>query len=216
MKKISALFIFFMLTSCGNFFKDKPDDISASADASIAGQVEFSEVRTKIFVRYCIECHVQYGAYKFVKQEVTAIQSSVSSNRMPKNAPPLSSELKALLSQWINDGAIDSSQGAPVPDLEVGDLLLPTWDSLQAKIFIPKCVVCHSPNGQAKWIDLTNRKAMTVTLLKHINFNNPEASNLMIRLRDPEEPMPPYSSNIPVLTREEADVVVDWINRGLP
>jgi hypothetical protein len=52
--------------------------------------------------------------------------------------------------------------------------LLPTWESLSKNIFIPKCVVCHNPSGQAPWIDVSNREGMAKTLIKHINFKDIE------------------------------------------
>lgn len=216
-----------LLVACGNFFDPKheaqlnnPNNPSGENETNMT--IPFSEVRAKIFEPHCTLCHSEYGNYFFVKQDVNAILAAVLQNRMPDDAPPLDGELKKLLTNWINQGAPEFVQGgentsspqpAPIDELQA------TWDSLHKRIFVPKCTICHSPEGEAPWVDLTSREAMSKTLIaEHINFQKPEESNLIFRLRHKEAPMPPLPpfSNIPQLTEGEIEIVLEWIKRGLP
>ena len=82
-------------------------------------------------------------------------------------------------------------------------------------VFVPKCQVCHNENGQASFLDLSSRE---VFLANDFLFDteNPGGSYLVEVIEDPEEPMPPTWSNIPVLTDEEKQKVREWIGAGLP
>lgn len=219
MKLIFFLAFSTCIVGCGNFFRDKspagPDLIS-----STKASVDFAEVKNRVLTPHCLTCHSNYANFVSVKSSATAILSAVEQDRMPKNAPPLPEDLKNLLRTWVAEGAnefLDSALGETMPEEEVSGLV-PTWSSLSVRIFEPKCLVCHSPGGQAPWVDFSSRAAMAKTLIKHINFKNPEESNLIVRLTDPEEPMPPPppQSNITQLTLEEVQVVIEWINAGLP
>jgi uncharacterized membrane protein len=212
--------IVFLTSACGNFFDSKtaPAPNSPSEIPGSGSTILFAEVREKIFVPFCIQCHVQYGDYTFVQQDLKNIKTAVNQNRMPKNQSPLSSEQKQLLAEWISSGAQNEAVVSVQPPTAEPQGLQPTWDSLYKNIFVPKCVVCHSPTGPANWVDVSSRAGMTKTLLKHIDFKNIENSNLILRLKDPEEPMPPLppDSNIPQLTTEEVQIVIEWIEAGLP
>lgn len=221
--RIFILYSFaFIVSACGNFLKEKNPNNNQNVSQSLPVEtLNFDKVRAQIFVPYCISCHLQYGDYKFVKKDLTGIQASINQNRMPKNAPPLSSELKQVLNSWIQAGAPeqDIAQVNPNPSPSPQpptDTLVATWDSIFENIMVPKCVVCHNPNGQAKWVDVSSRKGMSKTLLKHINFKKPEDSYLIARLQDVEEPMPPLSSNLSMLNAQEVQVIIEWIENGLP
>lgn len=224
MRIIFFLIFILSITACGNFFRDKTNpgaSFSGESGSITKGTIEFAEVKQKIFDPHCVKCHSNYVNFASVKQSISNILNSVEQNRMPKNAPPLAEELKNLLRSWIAEGAnetlTDDTQNQPNDD-DDDTLLKPTWASLNLHIFDSKCLVCHRPGGQAPWIDFSNRASMAKTLLKHIDFKNPEESNLVLRLRDPEEPMPPLppQSTIPQLTEEEVLVVIEWIKAGVP
>jgi uncharacterized membrane protein len=213
----------FTLLGCGNFFRDKNNlagSISGEGGSSAVATIDFAEVKQKIFEPHCVKCHSNYANFLSVKQNLSGILNSIEQNRMPKNSSPLTEDLKNILRTWFAEGANETlDQGSSnEPTADDITILKPTWDYLSLHIFEPKCLVCHSPVGKAPWIDFSNRASMAKTLLKHIDFKNPEESNLVIRLRDTEEPMPPLppQSAIPQLTEEEVVVVVEWIKAGLP
>jgi cytochrome c5 len=223
MKLLFYFILSLTLFGCGNFFRDKTNssaNIAGDGESVTKVTVDFSEVKQRIFEPHCVKCHSNYANFASVKQSISNILGSIEQNRMPKNAQPLGDDLKNLLRTWIAEGAnenlMEDSQTEPTD--EDPTVLKPTWTSLSLHVFEPKCLVCHSPVGKAPWIDFSNRATMAKTLIKHIDFKNPDDSNLVIRLRDSEEPMPPLppQSTIPQLSEDEILVVVEWIKAGVP
>jgi hypothetical protein len=219
------LLIFFnvgiFLFSCGNFVDKKSDQSAIDLSAQDDSRLDFSTVKQTIFAARCISCHQQYSNYQGVVRELNAIQSAVASNRMPKSGGPLTDNQKAILAAWISQGAPDQIDGTMEPNLP--ESLAPTWNSLSENVIVPKCLVCHNPQGQAKFLDLSNRQAIFNARnriyggeFKFLDFENPDNSYLMQVLNDQEEPMPPVWSNIPRLTIDELKTIKQWISLGLP
>lgn len=219
-KILSHLFVLILIASCGNYRKIK--EFNEGFDSRILSltNIDFETIKKEVLEPKCISCHKQYKNYPNVKSEISAIVSAINSDRMPKNSPPLSSSLKGLVQKWAEQGAPENSDGSsttPLPELR------PTWNSLSQNIIIPKCVVCHNPNGQAKFLDLTSRQ----TIYDHrnrefdggtklIDLENPKQSYLIEILKDTFEPMPPIESRIPRLKDSEIELVIEWIKQGLP
>jgi mono/diheme cytochrome c family protein len=172
----------------------------------------FSEVRAKIFSPACAECHLQYEEYEYVRDDAAKIQSAVNENRMPKRFP-LTADLKDLLNRWIEGGAPRDPETVTA---EPEKPLTADWESLRRRIFVPKCLVCHNPQGQAPWINLSDRASAVKTLLPFINLAKPEDSYLMERLSSTEEPMPPFEYSLEQLNAEEIALVLQWLALGLP
>lgn len=216
-----SLLIALNLASCGNYEESKGFIESAVIGLDTTKAISFADVKAEIFSAKCTSCHIQYEQYSGVVRDLAAIRSAVDSNRMPKNSAPLSGAQKALLFAWMDAGAPDTVDGGNT-DPTLGDELAPTWASLSQNIFYPKCTACHNPNGQASFLDLSTRQAWFeardrdfggITLL---DFENPGDSYVVEVINDPYEPMPPVWSNIPVLSGEEKDAIIEWIRRGLP
>lgn len=68
-------------------------------------RVTFTEIQAQIFSPHCVRCHSGFSGYAQVAASLGAIRSAIDSNRMPRNAPPLDSNLKLMLAQWIEAGA---------------------------------------------------------------------------------------------------------------
>lgn len=211
-----------LLGSCGNY--DEGTSSSQGFREVSEIQASFATVSSQIFVPHCIRCHQQYENYESVKIESNQILAAVLSNRMPKNASPLSDDLKALLAGWIQAGAPFSNQDDAPPIKVPSDELLPTWESLSQKVIIPKCVVCHNPNGQASFLDLSTKQAFFENRdrdffgQKLLDFDQPQDSFLISIITDEFEPMPPLPpiSNIGRLSEKEVDTLIEWIKKGIP
>ena len=141
--------------------------------------------------------------------------------RMPKGDAPLSADLRGALAGWVAAGAPKSRDvsSPPPPPTE----LRPNWISISEKIVFPKCVACHNSQGQAKFLDLSDRQLIFNSRdrvfssgSKLIDFDSAESSYLIQILKDEIEPMPPVSSRIDRLTDAEIDVIREWIRLGLP
>lgn len=210
----------FVLSACGNYdqIKDTGDDTNLSLSAP-----DFKGVRAAILEPRCITCHQQYGSYASVRRELSAIQVAVATDRMPKQGGALSNGQKRLLNAWVSAGAPERAgeirpPPAPLP-------LAPTWTSLSEGVIVPRCLICHNPRGQARFLDLSTRQMIfnardrlfgVAPKKRLLNFEDPDASYLLEVLRDPEEPMPPPASKIPRLNTEEIETLKIWIGLGLP
>ena len=228
--KISFLItLVFLLFSCGSYFekKDQGSPAIPSPDQKLnqVSEIAFETVKKKIFEPSCIKCHQNYGFYESVKQDLNSIVQNVETDRMPKNASPLTAEQKKLLVEWVADGAknVVTAGEKPRPDEPVSDdKLLASWTSLSRKIFFSRCTTCHSPNGEAKFLDLSTRQKIYEAGSRKfegqalLNFEKPEQSYLLDVIQDPVEPMPPIKSKFPQLSKSEIEVLKEWIRLGLP
>jgi cytochrome c5 len=228
-KYLAVLIVQAMLSGCGSYFekKDKNSAPSVGQDKT-AGQagIAFDEIKKKILEPSCIECHQNYAFYDSVKADLDKIVQTVETNRMPKNAGPLSDEQKRLIMDWIAGGAqnvlAEAKPSEPQVPAPVDDTLKPNWESLSKKIFFARCTVCHSANGQAKFLDLSSRQKIFEARNKDfegkplLNFEQPAMSYLLDVIQDPLEPMPPKSSQLQQLSEPEIEVLMQWIGLGLP
>lgn len=87
-------------------------------DTRPPSKLDFSVIRSKIFEPKCFKCHsesagnradINLETYENVKPIVANILASVKDNSMPRRAPPLSDDDKALLEKWIIEGAIETA-----------------------------------------------------------------------------------------------------------
>ncbi len=220
--KILTIFISSMfLPSCGNYLDQKTTEPVLNQTAQEKLSSDFSSVKEIVFSARCVSCHQQYSNYQGVNRELSAIQAAVNSNRMPKSGGFLTDSQKAILSAWIAKGAPDQAGSPSEPNLPAA--LEPTWKSLSENVIFPKCLVCHNPKGQAKFLDVSNRQIIFDNRnrifggsSKLIDLDAPEKSYLLQILNDEEEPMPPVWSNIPRLTQGELKTLNEWLSRGLP
>jgi len=79
-----------------------------------------------------------------------------------------------------------------------------------------KCFVCHGPDGEKKDVlRLDSFKEATRDLdgYKAIDPKSPEKSELLVRLHDKEDPMPPKKAE-KQLTKVEVDILARWVKEG--
>ncbi len=224
-----AISLFILLTSCGSYFQKK-EQLSPAVDNNQQGaapseDIVFETVKKNILEPNCIKCHQNYSFYESVRQNLDSIIQNVETNRMPKNSQPLSDEQKKLLIDWVAGGAknIISNDNQQKPNEPVlDDKLMPTWPSLSKKIFFARCTTCHSPNGEAKFLDLSSRQKIFESYNRKfegkalLNFESPAESYLLTVIQDPLEPMPPKSSKFSQLNKTEIEILTEWIRLGLP
>ena len=212
---MNFLFLVFslLLISCGNSLEFKEDPSTRFRGNFEARDLSFSVIKERILNNNCIQCHKAYDDYQTVLSEKDKILNAVLSDRMPKDAPPLANNLKGLLSAWVKAGA----PAGQLPPQQDSGKLEPTWASLSKRVFFPKCVQCHNPNGQAKFMDLSTRQRFFEEREYLLgNFEDVKNSYLLEILTDPNEPMPPEWTDLGRLSEEELKVIKEWIEKGLP
>lgn len=173
---------------------------------SLETPATFESLRDLVLTPNCVSCHSGYKNFAEVHASAEAILASVEAGRMPKNAPRLAPAEVEFIREWIDAGK-PGPASAPVPT---------EGEKIFAEILGPKCIQCHNPNGQAKFLDLSDRQKIWERRAELLNFDEPEKSYLMEVITDPDEPMPPAYSNLERLTEEEVARLNDWISRGLP
>ncbi len=220
-KKTKRLLLLLFLTSCGLNLETKHEIPKAPSESLSARTLDYATLQARIFTPRCIQCHQQLNSYAGVKREIRAIEDTVGKNRMPKFGPELPRELKTLLSQWIVAGTPEL-EGAP-PATESPEVLEPNWKSISANVVYPKCLACHNPSGEAKFLDLSSLAAVRANQnrvfaggKRLIDVANPEQSYFLEVILDPNEPMPPKWSNIAPLDQATVRILTEWIALDLP
>jgi hypothetical protein len=224
---IFCISMFVFLASCSSQHeKVAASDGGSNATSAVPG---FATIQAEILNRgsagHCVDCHSQYSVYANVRLELVAIANSVQLNRMPKSGGPLSDNLKQLLQKWLEAGAPENPGQTPeIPPPPIRVEL--NWKSISDNIISPRCLICHNPQGQAKFLDLSTRQAMYsargklfgigAEKKKLLDLDIPKNSYLLNIIQDPDEPMPPAWSNIRRLTTAEVQLLSDWIGLGLP
>lgn len=209
-----------LLSSCGYYQSDKTKLEFTGIKQQDISALSFQTIKSTILSPRCISCHQQYNNYESVIVELKSIESSIENNRMPKNSSALSTGQKTLLTEWILIGAPENP--GDVTKIPLPKKIEANWNSINQNIFIPKCLVCHNPNGQANFLNLTSRQEFFKKRNelfgndKFIDFDQPGNSYLIKITQDNEEPMPPTWSNIESLNTEEVNIILKWISLGLP
>lgn len=205
--KSSILYLlisFFGLISCGETgnLHFKEGEIQ-----NLDSEISFNSLRTQILSPKCISCHTNYKNFDVVSGSAEVILNSIETGRMPKNSSPLRANEINFFKDWIaagkprgNESERDQSEG----------------EKIYADILGPKCVQCHNPNGEAKFLDLSSRQAIWNRRAEILNFEDPQNSYLIEVITDPEEPMPPSYSKLERLTEDEVERLKEWIKRGMP
>lgn len=211
LQRYFPLILCILAVACGNYDKVTEGPLLDTSRFG-ASELSFASVKTQIFDVSCLRCHPGYANYNTVKKDINKIVGSVMSNRMPKNAAPVSNELKALLLAYVEAGAPlggnENTSPVPVP--------VTNWSHISETIIFPKCFVCHNPEGEASFVDLSTRQAIFEAREQLVNFENPDESYLLQIVQDEVEPMPPQRSNIERLTQDEIALLREWIRLGLP
>lgn len=206
-----------LLTACDYSNSKALSEVPFQKDLGEAS-ITFKIVSERVLDPNCVTCHSNYSNYESVKRELSSIQTAIDLDRMPKRGPPLSQTEKQLLSHWISLGAPFDSKLPPPAQLP----LQPDWASISVNLIFPKCLVCHNPQGQAKFVDLSSRQAFFNSRdrlfggVKLLDFEKPAESYIVSIVQDPVEPMPPPIARIPKVTEKEIAVLTKWIELGLP
>lgn len=118
--------------------------------------------------------------------------------------------------------ALSAGCGRPTHIPDRTSKLEATSVSIFANLLKPRCVVCHNPQGQARFLDLSSRGVIFAARDrvfaggdKLLDLINPENSYLIKVIEDPVETMPPPTSSLKPLDTREIEVLKMWIQSGL-
>lgn len=103
----------------------------------------------------------------------------------------------------------------PAEPARAADATPPDWSDV-VQIFAKRCVNCHAAHGAAKGLRLDSYKAAVAGGAAGPVFlpGDPAASEAVRRLRGESVPRMPFLST--PLPQEEIDLIVRWVESGLP
>jgi len=124
----------------------------------------------------------------------------------------LSQEELSFLWNWIKIGAPENAQnGNPPPFLEP---ILPTFDSINSKVFQTTCKDCHNPIDSGKRVPL-DKESLLNSPLELVLPGNPEESGLIIAIeRIDDKRMPPAKEGYSELSAAAKEAITIWIQNG--
>jgi hypothetical protein len=219
---VTTMIILFLLllVSCQDVFLPKSElEFGINTFNKLNGEpIYFEELKSKVLIPYCIECHGEYKKYKNVFGSAKEILKSVENRSMPKNREILDSAYIQLIEDWIKSGRRNKpAQVAPDTLDPINLEVKPTFLSISKHIFEPKCNRCHNEDDYYTLIDTTSLNALrNVKDLVMEDINDPYMSTFIKSIYGEERTMPPRKTKLDHLTKEEVDVIIEWFKLDLP
>lgn len=236
-ESVWGLALALLIVSGCNFYYAKPNaDLTDSFDLNKIerNQISWPLINRTIFTPHCTSCHRSFGTYLKVKQALSAIEEEViiNQNMPPSDAEPLPSVKIELLKRWIEAGAPEQPLSTPTPSptpseaptplpspdptTSPTDRVQPTFTSIHDRIFVPKCLNCHSSGGTAAKVPLNTLTDLLDSPSDLVVPGTPEESGLIIAITrtDKKRMPPPREGN--ALQPEEIEAIRTWIQGLTP
>ncbi len=114
----------------------------------------------------------------------------------------MADQIQAAIQDWSDELVANGGL------IGVGDGVQPLYSSLFTHVFEPKCLACHSPDGEAPEIDYSDY--ITTINTGQVIPLDAGMSGVYIHTSSGEEPRGSFEA----LTPEELNALATWINRG--
>jgi uncharacterized membrane protein len=213
MNKVAGLIVILgpLLSACnGISYKDANVDYDAK-------HISFALVDQRIFRPRCMACHASpksgfsCDCYQNVKARIADIERVALTDRVMPPGVPLSNFDAQLLRTWIAAGAPENGDGPPIPP---DPPLEAKFDSIKRKIFIIRCIGCHSPGQPGHDVSLNTKEDLINSPRDLVVPGDSAESGLIIALvRKDAKRMPPPSAG-DALSKEDIAVIAKWIDAG--
>lgn len=146
MKLALPLILLSTLVSCGIGGAKGPLNFSMEVEQPIrAEEVDFALLKKKVLPK-CIGCHKSWTTEEVVNRftkenlpEESRLFTTIRDGSMPKNSPPLSSELLEITSNYIKNIKYVRPHEEPLPD----DGQPVSFETVNEKVFKISCLPCH-------------------------------------------------------------------------
>jgi hypothetical protein len=171
--------------------------------------VNFFILNKEVLTPFCIRCHSSFNTELGISKHIvprhperSLLFTQVDSDKMPQGGPHLSSSLKRIVSQYIDDISVLPTP-VPLPALE------PKYSSLRQNLFQQSCTGCHGVDNPK----LGKRKDLST-----YEGAKENAAEILDRLTtsDEDDQMPPKRLN----RQRPAPMVIEafrqWMEQGFP
>lgn len=224
-KFIFIFFISFLFVACSF---ERLKQVTGEDDFAPLGKdqiIDYAWVQQNIYVAgRCTNCHGAWAnltstSYPEVMSRTalsgkkyivpgdpgaSAIFDEINSGRMPKNGARLSQNRIDGLVLWIQQGAIEGGIVKPKPEDPLTDL---DFQLINKKIIQPYCISCHSPGGEADYVDFSTYEGVKAKL----NLADPKNSRIYKSVLSGRMPQ-----NQPRLSDDNIKLILKWIENGAP
>lgn len=221
MKKVSSfLFFLFFITGCRYRYPNNLEKLNQEMSLPKEEQLKLSYnlINQKVIQPKCISCHGNAGGvsletYSDVLHALKGIRSSVFITKTMPKRDYLTDEEKRLLWNWIALGGPLQAQ-KPGDEPQLPEPIQATYESINKKVFVPKCVTCHS-EGNSAWQVLLSRQELLDSPLELVLPGNPDESGLVLAVeRADHKRMPPEKDGYSALKTDEIAAIRKWIEDG--
>lgn len=177
------------LVSCGIGGEKGPLNFQVSQDEPIrAEEVNFKVFRKTVLPR-CVGCHKDWTSEEVVNRftkenlpEQSRLYTTVRDGKMPKNSPPLSSELLEITRNYVQNIRYVPPMEEPLPD----DGQPVSFETVNEKVFKVSCLPCHSGRqlkdeaslAASAWINRENLQESKL-LTSVVSGKMPKGRNLL-------------------------------------
>ena len=219
----STLVLLIGYQNCSNSMK--PMDLDASSESDSSGSYSAEQLNAKsmtILQNKCSACHsqsVSLGDINYITdlnslqyyRLVIPGQAALSPlyavlNNNADHSSLLSQNESQIIFNWIEQGLVTQPGGVAPPTITP---IMPTYQSLASKVFVPSCTRCHNPTDKGRYggVDLS-----TYTSVKaYTNTTNPDISQLYMAVTTKSNLMPQGGAP---LTVEQKKALRDWMTDG--
>jgi len=221
MRLRSSFLFLLVLAACSYRTEHRLEDLGdIFVSQELLTKISYGEVRDVVFKPSCIACHGDSGnvnleTFESTRPHLEEIRAtSLNSRTMPK-APfaNLNKTQLQYLAAWYQAGTPEFAKDPNPP--RPPEVLKPTFASIKANIFVPKCIKCHNPDGNADRVPLETIEDLVKSPLEVVIPQNADESGLiLVLLEGARGKMPPENSGISPVSASEIEIIKTWINNG--
>lgn len=163
MKSVSLIFLA-TLASCGIGDSKGPLNFSVKVNEAVRSEdVDFAVFQKNVLPK-CVGCHRDWTSEEIVNRftrenlpDESRLYTTMKNGTMPKNSPPVSSELLEITRSYIQNIQYTRPVEEALPD----DGLPVSFDVVNEKVFKISCLPCHSSGplkdaealARSRWIN---------------------------------------------------------------
>lgn len=184
-----SLIILVTLVSCGIGDSKGPLNFAVKVNEPIRSEdVDFAVLQKNVLPK-CIGCHKGWTSEEVVnlftrenRPDESRLYTTMKNGSMPKNSPPVSSELLEITRSYVQNIQYKRPVEEPLPD----DGLPVSFDVVNAKVFKVSCLPCHGQRSlkdaealaNSKWINKENLE-QSALLTSVVSGKMPKERNLL-------------------------------------